>query len=52
MVDLNDDDFQILLKQYISCFITYETPWGIHTIEDNSEPLFNVSDHEGTLRCE
>ena len=39
LTSLNEDDFQLLFKQYNSKFITYEISPGIYTFEDISEVL-------------
>ena len=39
---------QLILKQSISSFITYEIPPDINSIKDFSEVLYTMSDHEWT----
>ena len=36
---MEEDDIQLILKQYISCFTTYESSPGIYSIKDISEVL-------------
>ena len=41
-VDLIEDDFELVLDEHNSSFITYEIQPGIYTFEDFSEALFNI----------
>ena len=52
VVGLDGDDFQLILKQHSSNFVTYEMPPGFHSIEDVSKVVYTMGDHEGTLRNE
>ena len=49
---MDEDDIQLILKQFSSCFITYGLPPGINTIIDISEAVYAKTDHEGTLQIE
>ena len=40
-IDLVEDDFKLVLDEYISSFITYELDPGIYTFKDISEAIFN-----------
>ena len=52
VVGLNEYDIQMVLKQYISSFVTYESSPGVYTIRDVSEAVYTVGDHEGTFKFE
>ena len=52
VVDLNEDDFQLILNQYNSTFVTFEINPGIYTIKGNSEAVQTMCDHDGTLHFE
>ena len=52
VVGLNEDDVQLISKQYISNFVTFEIPPGIYPIKDLQEPVHPLIDHEGTLKYE
>ena len=52
VVGLDEDDNQLILKYYISLFITYEIPAGIYSIKDFSAVLYTMSDHDGTMKIE
>ena len=41
-VDLVEDDIKLVLDEYNSSFITYETSTGIYTFKDISEVPFNI----------
>ena len=47
-VSLDEDDIQLILKQYVSYFITYEIDPGVYTIKDISDVVY-MGDHEGTV---
>ena len=49
---LDENDIQLILKQYNSHFISYELSPGIYTTKDISEVVYTMGDHEGTLRIE
>ena len=40
VVGFDEYDNQLILKQYISCFVTYEIPTGIYTNEDFAEDVY------------
>ena len=48
--DLDEDDIQLILKQYNSNSITYELDTGNYTIEDLQKAVYPLGDHEGTLQ--
>ena len=50
VVGLDDEDIQLILKQYNSHFITYELTPGIYTIQDISDAIHKFSGHEGRLK--
>ena len=52
VIGLDEDDFQLILKQYNANFVTYELDPGIYTIEDIEEAVHLLGDHEGTLQIE
>ena len=52
VVGLDEDDFQLILKQNNSSFITYETSPGKYANKDVSETVYTKSDHDGTLQIE
>ena len=52
VVGVDEDDIQMILGQYSSFFSTHEIPPGIYTIEDISEEVHSMVDHEGTLQME
>ena len=45
VVGLDEEDIQLLLKQYNSHFITYELTPGIYTIQDISDTIHTFSGH-------
>ena len=45
VVGLDEEDIQLILKQYSSHFITYELTPGIYTIQDISENIHTYSGH-------
>ena len=49
---LDEDEIQLILKQYISSFVTYKTTSGIYTIKNIAEDVHPLGDHEGTLKIE
>ena len=51
-VGLDERDFQLILKQYNSYFITYDLSPGIYTIKDMSESAYTIGVHEGPLKIE
>ena len=52
VVGLNEDDIQLILKQWNSFFITYELSVGIYTIIVISEAVFTLGDHEETQQID
>ena len=52
VVDLDGEYFQLSLKQFKSNFVSYELSPGIYTYKDNSEIIYTMGDHEGTLKIE
>ena len=50
VIGLDENDFQLLLKQNISNFVTYELDPGIYTIQDLQEAVHPFRDHERTLK--
>ena len=52
VIGLDEDDIQLILKQYNEKFITYELSPGIYTIKDFSEAVHTIGDHKGTLKIE
>ena len=46
VVGLDEEDIQLILKEYNSHFITYELTPGIYTIQDISEAIQTFSGHE------
>ena len=52
MVGLDEEDIQLILKEYNSHFITYELTPGIYTIQDISDALQTFSGHEETIQIE
>ena len=47
---LDEDDIQLILKQYNANFVTYELHPGTYTIEELQEALYLLGDHKGTLK--
>ena len=52
IVGLEEDDIQLILKQYNEKFVTYELDPGNYTIEDIQKAVYPLGDHEGTLQIE
>ena len=52
VVGLDEKDIQLILKQYISQFITYELSPGIYTIQDISHAVRTFYGHVGRLQIE
>ena len=52
IVGLEEDDIQLILKQYNEKFVTYELDAGNYTIEDIQKTVYPLGDHEGTLQIE
>ena len=47
---LEEDDIQLILKQYNEKFVTYELDPGNYTIEDIQKAVYFLGDHKGTLQ--
>ena len=52
VVGLDEEDIQIILKEYNSHFNTYELTPGIYTIQDISDAIQTFSGHEETIQLE
>ena len=52
VVGLDEEDIQLISKQYKSHFITYELTPGIYTIQDISDIFHTFSGHTEILRIE
>ena len=52
VVGLDEDDIQIISKQYNSHFVTFEIPPGFNSIKDISEAVYTMGDHEGIIQIE
>ena len=52
VIGLEEDDIQLILKQYNEKFITYELDPGNYTIEDLQKAVYPLGDYEGTLQIE
>ena len=52
VIGLDEDDIQLICKQYNEKYITYELDHGNYTIEDFQEAVYPLGDHEGTLQIE
>ena len=48
----DEDDIQLILKQYNSNFVTYELSPGIYTVKNSSQAVYTMGHHEGTLQIE
>ena len=46
LVDFDEDDIQLILKQNNSIFFTYELAPGIYTIKVISKAVYTMGDHE------
>ena len=51
-VGLDEEDIQLILKEYNSHFIRYELTPGIYTIQDISEAVHNFSGHSEIIQSE
>ena len=51
VVGLDEEDFQLILKQYNSHFITYKTP-GNYTIKDISDTIHTFSGHSEIIQID
>ena len=52
VVGLEEEDIQLILKQYNSHFITYELTPGIYTIQDISDAIHTFSGHSESIQIE
>ena len=52
LVRLDGDDFQFILKQKNSNFVTYDFLRGVYSFEDISKAVNTMGDHKGTLQIE
>ena len=52
VIDLEEEDIQLILKECNSHFITYELTPGIYTIQDISDAIQTFSGHEETIQLE
>ena len=52
VVGLDEENVQLILKQYIPSFLTYEIPAGIYSFTEFSEAIYIMGDHEWTLQIE
>ena len=52
VVGLDEEDIQLILKEYNSHFITYELTPGIYTIQDIFDAIQTFSGHEETIQLE
>ena len=51
-VGLEEDDIQLILKQYNGKVVSYELDPGNYTIEEIQKAVYALGDHEGTLQIE
>ena len=52
VIGLDEEDIQLILKEYNSHFITYELTPGIYTIQDISDAIQTFSGHQETIQLE
>ena len=52
VIGSDEEDIQLILKEYISHFITYELSPGIYTIQDISDAIQTFSGHQETIQLE
>ena len=52
VVGLDEEDIQLILKQYNSHFITYELTPGTYTIKDVSDTIHTFSGHSEIIQIE
>ena len=52
IVGLEEDNIQLILKQYNEKFVSYVLDPGNYTIEDIQKAVYPLGDHEGTLQIE
>ena len=51
-VGLDEENIQMILKQFSSYFINYEILPGSYTFENFSDAVYTMGDHEGTIQIE
>ena len=49
VVGLDEEDVQLILKQFNSKIVTSEVSPGIYSMKEHSEVVYTMCDHEGTL---
>ena len=52
VIGLDDEDIQLILKQYNSNFVTYEITPGIYTFKDIAESIYKIAGERGSLKIE
>ena len=52
VIGLDEEDIQLILKEYNSHFITYELTPGIYTIQDISDAIQTFSGHQEIIQLE
>ena len=50
VVGLDEDDIQLIVKQYNTNFVNFKKTAGINTIKDIPAAVYTMGDHEGTLK--
>ena len=51
-IGLEEDDIQMILKQYNEKFVSYELAPDNYTVEDIQKAVYSLGDHEGRLQIE
>ena len=51
VIGLDENDIQLILKQYNAKVVTYDINPGNYTIEDPQKAVYPLGDHEGTLQA-
>ena len=52
VVGLDEDDIQLILKKYITNFVSSKITPGIYSIKDISKAVYTMGDHGGALQIE
>ena len=52
IIDLEENDIQLILKQYNEKFVSYELDPGNYTVEDIQKAVYLLGGHKGTLQIE
>ena len=52
VIGLEEEDIQLVLKEYNSHFITYELTPGIYTVQDISDAIQTFCGHEESIQLE